>query len=128
MKKSMHQLQSGQALLSLLFFIVIAITVTSGAVIVIIANNINTTKFAQSTRAYYVAESGIENGILRLLRDPTYSGETLPVSDGTATITVSGTGPYTITAKGQVGNFIRTIQVVVSYDSSGLTITSWTEI
>ncbi len=123
-----NQKEGGQALITLLFFVIIAITITSASVVVLIANSTSATKYEEGIRAFYVAEGGAENAVLRLLRDPTYTGETLTISDGTATISVSGSGPFTITSKGVVGNFTRTVQVSAAYVNNILSITSWKEI
>ena len=91
--------QKGQALITLLVFTIVAITITSAAVIIIFTNSIGTSKLEQGTNAYYVAESGAENALLRLLRDPNYSGEILPVDDASVEISVANTGStYTITS------------------------------
>ncbi len=128
MKKLLRQ-NTGQTLMTLLFFVTIAITVTTAAIIAMYSNAQSATKVQQGAIAYYVAEGGIENALIRLLRDPTYTGETLPVGTGTAVITVTGSSSsYTITSKGTVGNFLRTIQVTAGYNSSNiLTISSWQE-
>jgi hypothetical protein len=119
----------GQALITLLFFTVIATTVTSAAVMIILVNSLNGTKFQQGSLAYQIAQSGVENAKLRLLRDANYAGEVLPVGDGTATVTVSKSGTqYTILSKGQVGNFIRQVQVVATYSASLFTVSSQKEV
>lgn len=120
-------LQKGQALITLLIFVVVALTVTATATVLFVSNSQATTKLEVGLNALDIAESGAENALIRLLRDSTYTGETLPVGSGTATITVTGTNPKTITSTGRMGNFTRIIQVVVSY-SSILTVTSWKEI
>jgi hypothetical protein len=120
-------MKSGQTLAMLLVFMSIAITVTTAAVFVSISNTQSSSKFADGFSAYDIAESGIENALLRLLRNPSYTGETLTVGDGTATIIVSGTGPYTIVSSGQVGNFRRQITAVTNDTGGALTITSWIE-
>lgn len=126
-------MQKGQSLVTLLFFMVISITITSAAVIVVLVNSVSASKLEQGVNAYYVAESGTENALLQLLRNPSYAGETLTVGSGNATITVSGGGvnPYTILSVGKIGNFARTIQVVATYNigtATPLSITSWKEI
>lgn len=126
MKKN-RLIQRGQALITLLFFIVIAVTITSAAVVIILTSTNSTTKFAEGMRSYYVAESGVENALLRLLRDPSYSGETLPVSDGTATVTVTGANPYSIMSVGKVGAFERILEVNAEYLNNELRINSWKE-
>ncbi|MBI4226099.1 hypothetical protein HY612_03210 [Candidatus Roizmanbacteria bacterium] len=119
--------KKGQTLLMLLVFMIIAITVTSAATTLILVNSSNTQKMEGGTVAYHLAESGVENALLRLLRNPNYTGETLNINEGTATITVTGSNPYTITSIGRNGNFSRTLQVVVNYNGN-MTISSWREV
>lgn len=124
--------KSGQALVTLLIFIIIAISVTSAATVLIINSSLGTSELEESTLAYQVAESGAENALLRLLRDPNYlstpgSTEVLTVGEGNATITVTGINPKTIVSEGRVDNFVRKVQVVMDY-SSILSVTSWEEI
>ena len=128
-------LQSGQALITLLFFTIIGITVTSAAVVMVLVNSTSGSKFQEGMIAYQIAESGAENGLLRVLRTPppTYTGETLTVgTGGTATIVVTGTGtagdPYIITSTGQTGNFIRKIEVRATYVNNLLTVTQKQEL
>jgi len=124
----MKNLQKGQALVTLLFFVLISLTITSGAIIIMIANSISASRFQEGTGAYYTAESGIENASLRLLRDPNYVGETLTVGAGTALITVSGSNPKTIVSVGQNGNFKRTVQVQATYNNGYYTFSNWKEL
>ena len=122
------QIKSGQTLLMLMVFMIIAITVTSAAAGMILVNTANTQKMEGGTVAFQVAESGIENALLRLLRNPNYTGENnLAIGNGTVDISVTGSNPYTITSTGISGNFSRTIQVVVNYNGN-MTITSWREV
>lgn len=122
-------LQKGQTLITLLFFTVIAVTITSAAIIIIFVNNLASDKLVQGSRAYYIAESGIENALLRFLRNPSYTGETnLMVGEGTADILITGTGPYIITSVGSIGTYKRTIEVTADYTNNILTVISWREI
>lgn len=124
---SLIKRKTGQSLVTLLVFMMIAISVTSAATVLIVNSSLATSELEESEIAYNVAESGIENALLRMLRNPNYTGETLAVGSGTATITITGTNPKTIVSEGRVGNFIRKVQVVADY-SSILNITSWQEI
>lgn len=118
----------GQTLLMLLVFMIIAIMVTSAATSLILINSRNTQKMEGGEIAFQIAESGIENGLLRLLRNPNYTGENnLSIGNGTVDIVVTGSNPYTITSTATGGNFTRTLQVVVNYNGN-MTITSWREI
>lgn len=121
-------MKNGQALLMLLVFMLISITVTSAAVVLIVSNSLNTQKVQSGTIAMQVAESGIENSLLRLLRNPYYTGETLTMPQGTAVINITGSDPYTLLSTGTSGNFMRKIQVIVDYTTGRMIITSWKEV
>lgn len=125
MRINMHK---GQALITLLFYILIITTVTIGAIALMILNSGTTSKLQDGSIAYYVAESGAENALLRVLRDPTYTGESLPVGDGNATIVVTPGSPTTIVSTGVYGNFVRTIQVTADFTGGYYTVNSWREI
>ncbi|MBA3723845.1 MAG: hypothetical protein H0W89_03035 [Candidatus Levybacteria bacterium] len=121
--------QKGQALITLLFFMIIGITITSAAVVMILVNSLSGAKLQQGEIAYHIAKSGAENGVLRLLRNPSYTGEDdLGIGGGLVDITVSGSGPYTITSTGTTGNFTRKVETTVTYVNNLLTVTSQKEI
>ncbi len=112
----------------LLVLMTTGIIITSAAVILIIVNSQASSKFSLGEDAYAIAESGAENAILRLIRNPSYAGETLTVGNGSATITVTGSSTKTIVSEGVRGNFRRKVQVVGGYVNNIFTPTSWTEI
>ena len=119
-----------QSLVVLLVFVATATIITAGATTVVLINSQTSSKFTQGQEALTIAEAGADNAILRILRDPAnnYAGETLTIGDGTATINVSGTTTKTILSTGQVGNFMRKVQVVGSFSNNTFTITSWSQI
>jgi hypothetical protein len=124
--------EAGQSLITLLFFMVIGIAVISSAALIVTADLLATSNAEQGISAYYVAESGIENGILYLLRNPQYHGSdiVMPIGTGNATIhfVYDGTAKTdTITSTGTNGTTTRVIQAVGSYTTGPLTITSWKE-
>jgi hypothetical protein len=119
--------QKGQALITLLFFVLISLTITSAAIIIIITNSLSASKFMEGDLSYYAAESGIENALLRLLRDPNYTGETLTIGDATAVITVSGSNPKTVISIGQNGSFKREVSAQMTYNSGYYTFSNWKE-
>jgi hypothetical protein len=118
----------GQTLITLLFFMVVAMTLITTAIMLLIINTKGTSHLEGGMEAYAVAEGGAENAVLRVLRSDSYTGETLTVGGGTATITVTGTDPKTITSTGQAGNYIRRVQVIVGYTNNVLLVTSWREV
>jgi hypothetical protein len=120
-------MKRGQTLVLLLIFMAMAVTITTAAVVVIIVNSQMGSKWEQGEAALVVAESGAENALIRLLRDPTYIGETLTVGGGTATIVVTGANP-TINVTGRIGNFSRQVRIVGTYAGGVLAVTSWREV
>jgi Tfp pilus assembly protein PilX len=127
--------QKGQALISLLFFMIIGITLITAASFVTLENVSSTSAAEQGTLAYYNAESGIEDALLQLLRYPCASTSPYPActtsnyNEGSALITInSSSNSLTITSVGSYGQAIRKIQVVETNGSSGWQITSWQEI
>jgi type II secretory pathway component PulK len=121
--------QEGQVVLTVVVLMFTMIMITTAATLATITNTKSAYAYEQGNRAYALAETGAENAILRLLRDPTYTGETLTVDDGSAVITVTGTGTTrTVQSRATILNFTRTVQVGISYNSSILTVTSWREV
>ena len=114
--------------MTLLFFVIISLTITSAAIIIVIINSVSVGKLAQGTVSYYAAESGIENALLRVLREPAYAGETLTIDSVTVVITVTGANPKLITAVAQNGKFKRTVQAQMNYSNGYYTFTNWKEI
>ena len=120
--------KTGQALVTLLVFIATATIITAAATTVTLINSQTTGKFAQGESALTIAQTGADNAILRILRDPngTYTGEgPITIGSGTATITVSGSSVKTITSEGKDGNFIRKIQVVGTFVNNTFAVSSW---
>ena len=124
----LRQRSSGQALVILLFYMIIAITLATTAVAVVVSNSLSVTQSEQGAHALEVAEAGAENALIRLLRSTNYTGETLTVGDGSATVTVTGVTTKTITSVGTIGGYSRTVQVTTSNINGVLSITSWQEI
>lgn len=132
MKKQLHHSfnSSGQALIMLLFFFVVAIIIISAAVIIIFTNSLGVTKSEQGQKALSIAESGVENALLQLLRNPFYTGENTSVDEGIMSIVVTGADPdpRIIFSTGKVGSFVRRIKATVQYNGDVMTIVSWKEL
>lgn len=126
--KNLFHKTNGQVLTVLLVFMAIAVTVISGAVAIILTNSQNTSRQEQGQIALLIAEAGMENALMRFLRDTSYVGEVLPVDSGTATVSVTGAITKTFLSVGRIGNFQKTIQVVVDTNNNVLTVVSWKEI
>ena len=125
MKKKHPHNNHGQTLVTLLVFTVVAIAVTSTAISIMI--NITRSASIVESRiiASQAAESGIENAIIRVLRDPEYAGETLQIGDASVEISVAGSDPIVITADATYGSYIQTVQTTIAYVDNSLTISDW---
>lgn len=118
----------GMALVTVIIFSAVAIIVITLGVSLMIIQNISSSRVTSAQEALAVAESAMENALIRLLRDPNYTGETLTFTNGTATIVVTGSVNKTVTVTSDVLSSKRTIQVELT-DSSGITtINTWDEV
>lgn len=112
---------NGFAALLIIFVLgMVSIVVSSG----LILTGYNESQMARSgasgVSAYYVAHSGIEEAIYKLGFDSGYTGGTLTVDRGTASITISSTGnpkERIINSVGTLGPYVRRIHAVVKYTS-----------
>lgn len=122
--------QKGQALLTIIFLMVIGMTVIVAASSIFGTGVLSTSTAEQGEIAYYNAESGAEDGILHLLRNPLLSGTVPSISQDTVSITntIQTNNTATITSVGIYANAVRKIQVQLSNSSGKLTVTSWREI
>lgn len=120
--------QTGHSLIMLLVFMTMAMIITTGAVTVTLINSRATTTWYQGEQTLPLAQSGIENAILRLLRDPNYTGETIQLDVSSVTTTVTGGTTKTITTEATNGSAKRKIQVIGSFTNNVFTISSWREI
>lgn len=127
-----YEIMRGQTLVTLLFFTIIAINVTAVATIIIMINSLSGSKFQQGVIAYEIAQSGVEDAKLRLLRDPDYTGtggQPLQIGNGSVLVTVDKSdSQYTILSKGTIGNFTRQIELTASYSANLLRVLSQQEV
>lgn len=127
MIRNFNQNRSGQTLIALLIFIMVALTITVSATAVAIINMKSNNGMSDGQTAYRNAESGVENALFRLQRNANYTGETMTLPTGTATITVSGTGTKTIVSIGKNGDNSRKITVTARNTSNVITLLTWKE-
>lgn len=120
--------QSGYMLTALLVFLVVIIIITTTSVMVSVSSLRSQTYFDAGSEALAAADSGAENAILRLLRDPGYSGETMQIGNSEVVIAVAGSSPQVITAVADSGSFERTVRVELERVDGMLEVTSWKEL
>lgn len=118
---------SGQTLVALVVYMVVAMTITLAAVAVTIINVRANNSYTSGELALQYAHDGIENALIQLERNPGYTGETMSIGSGSATITVSGSGAVTIVSVGSVGNLQRTVTANATDSSNTVTLNSLSE-
>ena len=118
----------GQALTSLIIIMFVGMAVTAAAITLVDINATITGNFENVSIARNVAESGVEDALIKLLRNPSFSGETLNIQDGIATVTITGTNPVIITSKGYSANHVYTLETQVSFNSGVMVVDSWKEL
>ena len=121
--------QSGQALVTLLIFIVMALAIAVAASFIIASNSLAATNVQEGIIARQMADSGIETAYLKIIRTAgAYNGETITVDGGPVLITVTGTTTKKIDSTATNGNFIKKVESIVTYSQNELTQVSWKEI
>lgn len=121
-------MKPGQALTVLLVIASLSMAIVGTAVSVIATNSAAGSRSVVAGQALALAESGAEEALIQLLRNPGYNAETLTTTAGVATITVTGTNPKTIISSAVVSTYRRRIQVVAGYTGGILSVQSWQEI
>ncbi len=122
--KNILKTKSGFAAIFSTILILIASSIIVLSASYIVYNNLKSIRNnIYSLRAYYAAESGIEDSLLRLSKGMNYVlSNNLTVEDVSATINISDPigGARTITVEGDKNNRIRKIRAVYSVNSEGV--------
>lgn len=128
MKHTRQQLH-GQAMVTVLFVCIIGMSIMTGALYGVYNAIGMSSQSELGLLAGSAAETGIENALIRFIRDPSYTGETMQLdANRKVIISVGGTPKTTITATGSVGSVTRRIQAIVYYNNGVFTIESWSDI
>ncbi|MBZ1356321.1 MAG: hypothetical protein KY054_00920 [Candidatus Nealsonbacteria bacterium] len=106
--------------LSIFIIISMSLFITTLSQQVIANNNV------RSSQSYYVAEAGIEDALLRLLKDPSFLGSyELTVGDKKSQVEINPIGTSRrVLSTGNVSRRIRKLEVIYSISN----VASWREI
>jgi len=121
--------QKGQALVSLLIIIAVAVLAVASAIVS--ASISSTTAITTiSDRVYYSAETGAEEALIKLLRDPIYSGEILDIDEVRVEVAVSSPTPVEriVSSTASANNVKRRVAISAEFVNNILTVTSWEEV
>jgi hypothetical protein len=78
--------------------------------------------------AFAAADGCMEEAFRRMRLDSGYAGGSLNVSNGSCTIVVAGSNPYTIIVAGTTGNYHKKIEAVITLAGNVITVDSWREL
>lgn len=127
--KYLYSNNGGQVLTSVIVFMAFGLSVIALSAVLTIINIQNTAKNTQSAQALTYAESGAEEGVLRLLRDPGFAGGTLVIDGISVPISVSGDAVNkTVTSTASFNGFTKKIQATVSLANEKLVLLSWKQV
>lgn len=132
-------MKKAQALITLIIFIAISMIIISATVTMIAVNSEAASTGQQGLLVREAAENGIEDTLLRLLRDPSYCQDPNPCEpllasinsyDTVITVTADDIYRKTIisTATTTFNNYQRKIKVKIDYTNNELKIISWQDI
>lgn len=79
------------------------------------------------TNGLYLSEGCMEDALLKLRANASYTGGTITRPEGSCTVSVTGSGSYTITVTSTKGTATRQIQAVATR-SGKVAISSWKEL
>jgi hypothetical protein len=118
---------NGTALVTFLIFSLIALGVATSLVATIVSSSYGANRIQQSGNILKAAESGVENAIIRILRDPDYTGETMQINEVTVQIQISGTNPIDIYSTAVLGSISRKIHASISINDLEYQVISYQE-
>ena len=122
--------QDGQVLVSILIIIAVSVLATGTAVV---ASSLSKTTGISTTsdKLLYAAESGVDESLIKLLRNPTiYNGETLILEGVSVNVVVNRLPPtkIIITSEAVQDSFRRKVEVSAEFVNNILTVTSWKQV
>ena len=128
MKKQFRKHQEGQALIPVLI-VMLTVLILGAGVLYLSIGGLLSSHYSQTGEKVLVASEGaLENGFLRILRNPAYLGESLQVNGLPCTIVVSGQAPITMTAECVGEQAVRRVQAEVSFVQGEMLIDQYQEI
>lgn len=126
--KGLARRQAGQSMVLLMFIVVTLVAISTSSIMMSIVNSGSVTALENGIEARQYADSGAENALLRLIRDPFYTGELYSIDDGEIEIIVTGQDQKTILVEASVGQSSKVVEVLTDYTDNVLSVTSWREI
>lgn len=112
MKKQKNQ---GQALIPVLFIMATVLILGAAVLNLSIGGLLLSSSFQEGEATLMATEGALENGLLRILRNPSYLGESLQVEDFSCIISTSGQSPILMRASCDSGHAIRQLEAEINF-------------
>ena len=124
----MKKYEKGQSLVLLLIFVLMAMTFAITAILTTIVNSGSVTTMQRGIEVRELADSGVENALLELIRDPSYAGEDYLLDGVDISTSITEGLQKTITVEATESDITRTVEVLIDYTDNVLSVVSWKEI
>jgi hypothetical protein len=118
----------GQAFIPVLILLVIIITLGTAVLSLSVGGMLISYSSQEGERVLLATEGAIENGLLRNLREPAYTGESLQVGGLPCTIVASGPAPIVVTAECRSDQACRRLEAEAEIVMGEIVINSLKEI
>lgn len=120
---------NGQILTSVIVFVAFGLSVIAMSAVLTIINIQNSANNAQSLQALVYAETGTEEAVINLIRNPSYAGGTFTMGSTSVVVTVSGgISDKTILSTANYNGFTKKIESHVNLSNNTVVITSWRQV
>jgi hypothetical protein len=117
----------GYAMVVLLVFVIMAVVLISAAVNIMLVVTQSASQGELSQNSLSLAEMGVEEALIRIVRDPSYTGGIITVGSDQIDVGVIGEGgsTKTITSSASISAVSRSVVVNADIGVSSLSIPSW---
>ncbi|MBI2036445.1 hypothetical protein HYT17_02355 [Candidatus Microgenomates bacterium] len=127
-RQAHHKKQKGQALIMVILIGIIALIAVVSAATLVISELKKNTAVSFGVSQYQTTYGALENALMRLLRNPNYTGETVILGSSTCTITVVGSSPKTVESRCSDGKYSRKIGAQVTFTGGVMTVSGISEL
>ena len=118
----------GQALLPMIILLALIIILGTSLFNLSIGGLLITSYFQEGESILMVTEGALENGLMRILRNPAYVGESLQIGNVSCTISASGLTPVVMLASCNSGRAIRRLRAEINFTNGRMVVNNIREV
>lgn len=132
MKHILHKTKGSIALITVLVVSIFTLILAVGITETSISTGYQYLNNESENYSYYSAEGCIEEALLRMEQDSSFTGTTVVFDNGSCTVTVTGTNPKTVSIELVSGDYVQNFVSEVAISENGhainTSLSSWEEI